>query len=271
MKYARWVLSFHCAVDMVDTLQQQAKNMEEELQMWEDEVRKTRKEFYEINYYSTLQLLTLRQELEKLKTSEQPCFHTHINPCVLTLLESISTEITLPCVCEVVMSVTAGQQRREGTSLFTAQENTSAEMLSSSKKSLISPVLQSSQLKQTSLVDDILSSADIHASSSSSHASLQQARLTTGQLTEKQKEMFDDFVNCNYPVRLILLALERFGEERYAAEEWIFENASQSASSDDEGGEIDMEEEMESESDDKPADMFPQATLLQSPIGIHYS
>ena len=271
MKYTRWLLSFHCAVDMVDTLQQLAKKMEEELQMWEDEVRRARKEFYELNYFTTLQLLTLRQELGKLKTSEQPCMYTHINPCVLNLLESISTEITSPCVCEVVMSITAEQQRGEGASLFTAQQHTSAEMLPVSKESSISLVLQNVGPKQTSLADDILASADIHASASSSHARLQRSKLTPDQLTEKQKEMFDDFINCKYPEQLILVALEKFGEERYDAENWIFENASQYGSSDDEGGEFDNEEEMESESDSEPADMLPLATPLQSPIGIHYS
>ena len=253
---------------MVDTLQQLAKKMEEELQMWEDEVRKARKEFYELNYFTTLQLLTLRQELGKLKTSEQPYFYAHINPYVLTLLESISTEITSPCVCEVVMSIAAEQQRGEGTNEFTAQQHTSAEMLLVSEES---PVSQNIRPKPISLADDILASADMHATASFSHASLQQSKLTLDKLTEKQKEMFDDFINCKYSEQLILVALEKFGEERYDAENWIFENASQYGSSDDEGGEFDIEEVMESESDSEPADTLPLATPLQSPIGIHYS
>ena len=113
MKYSGWVLTFHCADDMVDTLQQQAKDMEDELQVWEDQVRQTREQYYELNYYTTLQLLTLRKELGRLKTSGQPRAHTQINPHVLALLESISTEITSPDVWEAVKSVTAEQQGEE--------------------------------------------------------------------------------------------------------------------------------------------------------------
>ena len=161
MKYTGWTLNFHCAVDMVETLQQQAKDMEEELQTWEEEVRRARKEYYELNYYTTLQLLTLRQELGKLKISEQPRAHTQINPQVLALLESISTEITSPRVWEVV-------------------------------------------------------------------------------------------------------------KNQYDAENWIADNAGQYDSSDDEGGEIDIEEEEESEADSEVEDTLPQATPLQSPIGMYF-
>ena len=95
---------------MFDRLQQQTKEMEEELRIWEDEVQKARKEYYELNYYTTMQLLTLRKELGKLKTSGQP----HVNPHVLTLLQSISTEISPPCVCKVVKGVAIEEQRETG-------------------------------------------------------------------------------------------------------------------------------------------------------------
>ena len=268
MKYSGWVLNFHCTVDMVDTLQQQAKDMEEELQMWEEEVRQARKKYYELNYYTTLQLLTLRQELGRLKTSEQPRAHSQIKPHVLALLESISTEITSPHVWEVVNSVTAEQQRGEA-SVFTAQHHTSAEMFPVSTAGPTFQVIPSVHPKQPSLADDILASADMQASTSASQARLQQPKLTHDQLTEKQREMFDNFMNCNYPEQLILVALEKFGEDRYEAENWIVDNASQYGSSDDEGGEVDIQEEEESEADSEMEDTLPQATSLQSFIGMY--
>ena len=269
MKYSGWVLKFHCTVDMVDKLQQLAKDMEEELQTWEDEVRQARKEYYELNYYTTLQLLTLRQELGRLKISEQPRAHTQIKPQVLALLESISTEITSPCVWDVVKSITAEQQRRGGeASVFTAQHHTSAEMLPASTAVSTSQVVPSVQPVQPSLADDILASADIQASASASRATLQQPKLTHDQLTKKQKEMFDNFMNCDYSEQLILIALKKFGEDQYEAENWIVDNEGQFGSSDDEGGEIDIQEE-ESEADSEMDDTLPQATSLQSPIGMY--
>ena len=249
---------------MVDELQQQARDMEEELQSWEEEVRQAREQYYELNYYTTLQLLTLRQELGRLKTSEQPRAHSQINPQVLALLESISTEITSPRVWEVVKNVTAEQQRG-GASVFTTQHHTSAEMFPARMAMPTSQVVSNVQPVQPSLADDILASADMQASTSTSRARLQQPKLTHDQLSEKQREMFDNFRNCDYPEQLILVALEKFGEERYEAENWIIENASQYGSSDDEGGEIDNEEEEESEADSEMEDALPR---VQSPIGM---
>ena len=269
MKYSGWVLSFHCAVDMVDTLQQQAKDMEEELQTWEEEVRQARKEYYELNYYTTLQLLTLRKELGRLKISEQPRAHSQINPQVLALLESISTEIISPYVWEAVKSVTAEQQQG-GASVFTAQHHTSTEMLLTNMATPISQILPSDRPIQPSLADVILASADMQTSTSASRARLQQPKLTYDKLSEKQREMFDNLMKCEYSKRLILIALENVGEQLSEAENWIFENASQYGSSDDEGGETDIEEEEESEVDSEVEDTLPQATSLPSPIGMYF-
>ena len=269
VKYSGWVLNFHCAVDMVDELQRQAKDMEEELQTWEEEVRLARKEYYELNYYTTLQLLTLRQELGRLKISEQPRAHTQIKPQVLALLESISTEITSPRVWEVVKSVTAEQQREREVSVFIAQHHTSAEMLPASTAGPSSQVFPHDQPIQPSLADDILAAADMQTSASASQARLPQPKLAYDQLSEKQREIFDNFRSCEFSEQLILVALEKFGEDQYDAENWIADNAGQYGSSDDEGGEIDIEEE-ESEADSEVEDTLPQATPLQSPIGMYF-
>jgi len=269
VKYSGWALNFHCAVDMVNELQQQAKDMEEELQTWEEEVRQARKEYYELNYYTTLQLLTLRQELGKLKISEQPCTHTQIKPHVLALLESISTEIISPYVWDVVKSVTAEQQPQEGggASVFTAKHHTSAEMLPASTAG---PSFQVVPSIQPSLADDILAAADMQASASASQARFPQPKLAYDQLSEKQQEIFDNFRSREFSEQLILVALEKFGEDQYDAENWIADNAGQYGLSDDEGGEIDIEEEEESEADSEVEDTLPQATPLQSPIGMYF-
>ena len=185
MKYTEWELRFHCAVDMVDTLQQQAKDMEEELQVWEDQVRQTRKQYYELNYYTTLQLLTLRKELGRLKTSGQPRAHTQINPHVLALLESISTEISSPDVWEAVESVTAEQQR-EGGGGSSPFLNPSAENITANIVGPTFQMVESVPSNQSSITNTILASVDLQASSSTSTTSFQQPKLTQDCLTEKQ-------------------------------------------------------------------------------------
>ena len=276
MKYTGWVLKFHCAVNMVDTLQQQAKDMEEELQVWEDQVRQTREQYYELNYYTTLQLLTLRKELGRLKTSGQPRAYTQINPHILALLESISTEITSADVWEVVMSITAEQQqegggggRAGGASPFQNQNH----LRVSAEKFMARPTSQmivNIQSNQASIANEILASADLQASASTSVASLQQPNLTQDSLTERQKEIFDNLVNCDYPEQVVLIALEKFGEDQYEAHNWVSENDHHYSIPEVEGAGTDNEidEEMESKSDselESDQDMSSAATHLQSP------
>ena len=277
VKYTGWVLNFHCAVDMVDTLQQQAKDMEEELQVWEDQVRQTREQYYELNYYTTLQLLTLRKELSRLKTSGQPCVHsvTQIDPHVLALLESISTEITSPDVCKVVKSVTAEQQqegggrgRGGGASLFPNQYHPSAEITANIARP-IAQVFESVQLHQPGIANEILASADLQASASTSAANLHlQPKLTQDDLTEKQKEIFDNLKNCDYPEQVVLIALEKFGEDKYDVHNWVAENAHHYGTPEDEGAGIDTDIESESDSElESDQDMDSAVTPLQSHIG----
>lgn len=64
--------------------------MEEELSKWKEDVKSQRESFYELNFYTTLQLLTLRRELGRLK---EPGNTVTISPEVLALLQSISTQV----------------------------------------------------------------------------------------------------------------------------------------------------------------------------------
>ena len=254
---------------MVDTLQQQAKEMEEELQTWEDEVQQARKEYYELNYYTTMQLLTLREELGKLKISGQPHVQTQINPQSLALLESISTKISSPCVIDVVKTVLAEQQSR-GTNGFTTEHHTSDELPPASTAGPTSQVILSVQPNKPSVADDILASADVEASASSSHAKLQQPKLTQDQFSQKQMEIFDNLMKYDYSKQLILIALEKVGEDQHEAENWIIENASKYSLSDTESEGTDFDEEEEADSDsetESEPDVVTKATPLQFPTG----
>lgn len=270
---------------MFDRLQQQAKEMEEELRIWEDEVQKARKEYYELNYYTTMQLLTLRKELGKLKTSGQ----SHVNPHVLTLLQSISTEISPPCVCKVVKGVAIEEQRETGGIIDQPKWPSLSVrgvawlglacvglawlvwlgVVSLGMGSISLAWLCLAWLGMVwfgfSLANDILASAR------ASCISLQQPMLSYDQLSVKQKEIFDNLMNCGYSKRLILRALEKFVDQ-HEAENWITENANQHGSSDDESERSDIDEEEEAGSDsetESESDVVPKATPLPNPIGMN--
>ena len=80
-------------------------------------------------------------------------------------------------------------------------------------------------------------------------------------------------MNCDYPERVILIALEKFGEDQYQAQNWILENASQYDMPEVEGAgtDTDIDEEMESESDselESDLDIASAATPSRYPMGM---
>ena len=104
VKYTGWLLQIPCSPkeELITTLQGQAKTMEDELYEWKGLVRAKRNEFYELNYFNTMQLLSLRRELGRLKESERTA---NVSPEILSLLQCISTKITPTVVSSVVCRV----------------------------------------------------------------------------------------------------------------------------------------------------------------------
>ena len=101
VQYIGWKLQVPCSSNaaIVGVLQEQAKVMEEELEKWKEIVKETRGEYYELNHYTTLQLLTLREKLGTIKNSET-C--VEVTPDVLALLQSISSKVSAQSVTDAV-------------------------------------------------------------------------------------------------------------------------------------------------------------------------
>lgn len=95
---------FCCQKLLIEELQRQAKEMEKELDCWNKGVVKLRKHFYELNYYTTHQLLVLRRELGKLKSSEAAAHSLNWGQ-VMALLGSISTAIPCAALADVVQQI----------------------------------------------------------------------------------------------------------------------------------------------------------------------
>ena len=91
---------------LVELLQDRAKEMEEALNDWEAEIQVARSQYYQLNYYTTLQLLTLRREFGRFKASYSSCVPTN----VLALLHSVLPQITNSTVRDVVWNVTTKLQ-----------------------------------------------------------------------------------------------------------------------------------------------------------------
>ena len=85
--------------------------MENDLQYWKQELTQKRDHFYELNYFTTPQLLSLREELGHFKNNEG--LARPIKQEVMTLLQSISREISSDLVkseVQILISTLAEQE-----------------------------------------------------------------------------------------------------------------------------------------------------------------
>ena len=101
VSYIGWSLLFNCSRDATNELQERAKIMEQELFTWQKEVDAAREKYYELNYYTTTQLLFLREELGKMNNLVSA---SQFPPNVLPLLQSISHQVTKSKVHQAVLS-----------------------------------------------------------------------------------------------------------------------------------------------------------------------
>lgn len=111
MKYIGWSMNFPCKTVTIEYLQKEAKEMEGELEEWIKEVARARSTFYELNYYTTQQLLVLRGELVKVKMSDivTPSYHM---TQVIALLQSISSKVTVSNLQRVVKGISLQKDNR---------------------------------------------------------------------------------------------------------------------------------------------------------------
>lgn len=203
--------------------------MEQELYDWKDIVNFARHEFYELNYYTTVQLLTLRRELsmERLEASDVP-------PNVLFLLQSISSQVTSAGVRDVVNNVVTS------TSHFSP---------SNEPPQLAEEVPSHQQRNETatlSLMDDY--SEDLP------QPKADMPELSENELTDDEKKILEFVVRAlDCSKFLVLKAIEMFrgqDKDRYDHRDWCSDHL----------GEFEFEEE----SDVSEADPDDDAMSLSS-------
>ena len=109
--YIGWEMSFPCALpNVVEELQKVASKMEDDLEKWKQEIQEKRDEFYELNYYTTQQLLLLREELGRLKEPGED----QVKPHAMALLQSISREVSADAMKRYVQEVTTILEQQRG-------------------------------------------------------------------------------------------------------------------------------------------------------------
>ena len=235
VKYSGWKLQVPCGLrHIVPMLQDKAKEMEHELFTWEEEVVQKRGDFYGLNYFTTLQLLTLRKELGVIK-SKPLSGAGDVTANVLALLESISTRVTAPSVFAAVQHVLSDALREEMASAsvpsLQAQKYPSLVTPSSSLPAIVGGASHSdAPSSHASLAQDILMSADIHTSSGAEEMKIDTEipAITEADLNSEQEAVMKDLTKrFGFHKQLVLMAFEQcknVDNLRYDIENWCGEN-----------------------------------------------
>ena len=224
VKYTGWLLQVPCSADrgVIHQLQAQAKLMEDELYRWKETVRSKRASFYELNYFTTLQLLNLRREFGRLRNSSGSAV---IAPQMLTLLQSISAHVTPSVVSDVLSKVVQPKLRAQVT---TASQD---------KSGPPDVAMSSSQTPDPALVSQASVSKPVPSQPEQG-------------LSAKQKEVMVNIcsrLDCSK--QLVLKAFEQCTGDKcdqYDYEGWCVENMEKYVFLDENG---DEEDEEESQSD----------------------
>ena len=233
VKYTGWRLQVPCGLRyIVPMLQDQAKEMEQELANWKEEVTQKRGDFYELNYFTTLQLLTLRRELGVIK-SKPNAGPAVITPDVLALLASISTQVTAPHVHAIVQNVISDSIR----SAVSAPSVSTQDGASIVSPSLSSPAVlggtssRGAGVPQPSLAQELFSSVEIQTASGAEDmkvdAAVELPKICEDELSQEQRGMMQDLINrYEFPSTMILKAFEECEENaaKYDIQKWCLEN-----------------------------------------------
>ena len=264
VKYTGWRLQVPCELDhnVISVLQDKAKEMEHELILWKEEVVQKRGDFYGLNYFTTLQLLTLRKELGVIK-SKPRSGPADVTPNVLSLLESVSTHVTAPCVFATVQTVLSDALRTgmASASVHSLQSQINPDPVA---PSLSSPVVVGATSpgdaspSRPSIAQDILTSAVVHTSSGAEEMKVdaEPPTISEADLTQEQEGDMKDLISrYGFPRQLVLKAFEECKDKdnlaKYDIERWCNENVDRYDFEDE--GEID--EQIDDEVHDDASDV----------------
>ena len=230
VQYIGWTMEFYCKTFLVEDLQKRAKRMEDELDEWNQTVTLARNKFYELNYYTTRQLLILRSELGKIKSLGLESRQQYLGQ-VMTLLESLSCEIT-PTDLKKVVSFEQDVDERETSPSSIVQKK--HQPVPSVPPPHLSPLSQVAPTKH-------------HLGKLEHMPRLPPVSLSRKKLTDKQEEHCVSIIEkFSYSEMTALKAIEAVGDGDWndIIKNWLDENA------DEFEAELQEYEEEESEGED---------------------
>ena len=215
VQYTGRMLQVPCSAsnDIVDHLQKLAKTMEEDLEKWKESIRETRGEYYELNYFTTLQLLTLRERLGIFKSSTADAV---VTPDVLALLHSISSKVAPDVVANAVCRAVS----------IVPEIGIDDESLAASEMSLT--------FSESALIDSVMPSETNQASPIvvSNPQDSMKPKLAEEDLSDDQRDVMAHITSrLNCSKFLVLMAFEHFSQkekeenDKFDYYRWCSENS----------------------------------------------
>ena len=207
--YIGWEMRFPCHLsNVVDKLQQVASKLENDLEQWKCEIQEQRDHFYELNYYTTQQLLLLREELGRLKEPGGAL----VKPEAMALLQSISRDVPGDVLKEYVVTSSQKQNKSvlnrtkgdHGSREEAGEQAISTHQLSDQpvqpEPQTIDPIPSSSS---SAVVVDLLKSE-------AGKTSAPQVQKQENHLSNEQRAVLVNVMNSfGFHQQLVLLAMER--------------------------------------------------------------
>ena len=208
--YSGWKVSFDCATyivaysgeleeeevfmiqkesaeQRVKELEIYAKKMEKDLYLWRKEVKKSRSRHYELNYYTTLQLLRLRKELGLVHQNPTKV----VDPQILALLESISPKVTSIKVQNIISSL---KKELLDLRLLTPNEVLEPADFANTEDPGDAPI------KNVDLCTALPTAMEVPSMTPS-----EKPHLSESDLTDSQKKILTDLVEYKYYSKLLVL------------------------------------------------------------------
>lgn len=227
ISYMSWAMEVNCKPQNVLALVAQARLMEDELQKWKNEVKLIRADYYELNYFTNLQLTKLRKDLGILKTHANI---SSVSPAVVALLQSVSMNITREAVVSVVRKVATSPLCSTSKSVTITSHSHNEARCQYPYKAETS----NTRIPQENAVDSTCTN---------------RSRLLANKLSNEQNEIFMyNLHRFGFPQLLILKAFEECKGKvnKYDVQQWCTENADKyqfhDDKSDDETSDIENEE-----------------------------
>ena len=241
VKYIGWYITVPCSPELIPELRKLHSLMQRELEEWRRAVRGSREYHYELNYFTTPQLLTLRQTLGHSAASSSHSIELQ----VLALLRSLSPHISIQSVKDAVKrevesaaSLKQEYVSSEQTNQPVASETPSA-LQSHKERKKQGKAKPSKTLKPTSKGAEV--SEDLSPEEISKRTLLANVTKSLGKRYEK----------------LILQALNDGQTDQIEIENWVLENEDllDSAGNEGDGATVEEEEEEEEDDDDEETDI----------------